>query len=406
MKKASLFALLCAISCGTDSQLFAQWQLRAITSQNVHALLTNAGSTYAGSDSGCYLSTDNGISWRRRSNGLPTSITFFPKTFALSGSNLFAGTNGGGGVYLTTDNGGSWGAANGGLGSTAVHALTFNGGTLLAGTLNGGVFRSTDNGGTWLASNAGLTSLAVHALLVTPGQVFAGADGGVFISTDGGLNWTLPSGSPLNVRGLAALGTDVFAATRFNGVYKSTDNGTTWTIDTVGMTSVDVRVVIEHNGSLFAGTGTSGVYLSTNAGASWSQINTGLANLSILSLAANATTLYAGTQVGGVWTRPLSQVVAVDEQRIIEPMNFTLGQNYPNPFNPATTIRYQIPTEGQVSLRVFDVLGREIASLVDEVKPAGEHSIVWGATSYPSGLYFYRLTSHGRIEVKSMLLLK
>ncbi len=411
MKTAPRLVVLCAVLWNVNSRVVAQWQLRAIPNQNVHALLTNGGFTYAGSDSGCYLSTDDGISWARRSNGLPTTLSFFPKVFVPNGPDLFVGTNGGGGIYLTTDNGGIWSTANSGLGSTTVHALTFNGSTLIAGTLNGGVFRSTDNGGTWVQSNIGLTSLAVHALLVTPGQVFAGADGGVFISTDGGSQWTLPSGGPLNIRSLAALGTDLFAATRFNGVYKSTDNGNTWTADTVGITSLDIRVIIEHSGNLFAGTGTGGVYVSTSAGTSWSQINTGLGDLSILSLGTSSTTLYAGTQAGlsltgGVWTRPLSQVVAVDDRRVAVPVVFSLDQNYPNPFNPSTVIRYRIQTEGHVSLKVLDLLGRDVASLVDDSKPAGDCSVKWDASTYSSGLYFYQLASQGRVEVRKMLLLK
>lgn len=410
MKTAPLLVILCAVLWNVNSHAVAQWQLRAITNQNVHALLTNGGFTYAGSDSGCYLSTDDGISWVRRSNGLPTDIHFFPKAFAPSSSNLFAGTNGGGAVFLTTDNGGIWTAANSGIGTAAVHALIFIGNTLMAGTQTNGIFRSTDNGGTWQSANGGLTSLAVHALLVTPGQVLAGADGGVFISTDGGSQWTLPSGGPLNIRSLAALGTDLFAATRFNGVYKSTNGGITWTADTVGMTSLDIRVVIEHNSNLFAGTGTGGVYVSANAGTSWSQINTGLGDLSILSLGTSSTTLYAGTQAGlnlpgGVWTIPLSQVVSVDERANI-PVAFALGQNYPNPFNPSTVIRYRIPTEGHVSLKVLDVLGRDVATLVEDVKAAGDYSITWDAGNHSSGLYFYRLASEGRVEVRRMLLLK
>ena len=372
----------------------------------MHALLPNVGLTFAGSDSGCYLSTDDGVSWARRSNGLPTSLNFFPKTFVVDGSNLFAGTNGGGGVYLTTDNGGAWAASNTGLGSTAVHALVLDNNSLIAGTLNGGVFESTDHGSSWHDLNNGITSLAIHALLVTPGQLFAGSDGGVFVSSNSGRNWSLPSGSPLDVRSLAALGSDIFVATRFDGIFRTTDNGTTWAADTAGMTSLDVRVIIEHNGNLFAGTGSSGVYLSTDVGGSWSQINTGLSNMSILSLATNATTLYAGAQVGGVWTRPLSKVVGVSEQRVAVPSGFALEQNYPNPFNPSTTIRYHIGAEGRVSLKVFNVLGGELETIVGEAKAAGDYSVTWDASNYPSGLYFYRLSSQGHSEVKSMLLIK
>lgn len=88
------------------------------------------------------------------------------------------------------------------------------------------------------------------------------------------------------------------------------------------------------------------------------------------------------------------------------PSIFQLMQNYPNPFNPFTIIRYQIPTKSQLSLKVFDVLGREVATLENEAKTPGEYSARWDGTNYSSGVYFYRLVSDRHIEVKKMLLLK
>ena len=88
------------------------------------------------------------------------------------------------------------------------------------------------------------------------------------------------------------------------------------------------------------------------------------------------------------------------------PARFALGQNYPNPFNPATTIVYQTPGPGLVSLRVFDVLGREVTSLVDAVQPAGTHSATFSAAGMASGVYVYRLTTPFGSLVKSMILLR
>ncbi|HTY36986.1 MAG TPA: S8 family serine peptidase [Bacteroidota bacterium] len=73
------------------------------------------------------------------------------------------------------------------------------------------------------------------------------------------------------------------------------------------------------------------------------------------------------------------------------PIQFGLSQNYPNPFNPATTIRYQLASASDVSLRIYDVLGREVARLVDGVRPEGFYTLRWDASTYPSGIYFYRL---------------
>ena len=86
--------------------------------------------------------------------------------------------------------------------------------------------------------------------------------------------------------------------------------------------------------------------------------------------------------------------------------NFALLQNYPNPFNLTTTISYQVPYSNKVVIKVFDVLGSELAILVDEVKPSGIHEITFDASGLPSGIYFYKLESGGYAKTKKMILLK
>ncbi len=88
------------------------------------------------------------------------------------------------------------------------------------------------------------------------------------------------------------------------------------------------------------------------------------------------------------------------------PFEFRLEQNYPNPFNPSTEIRYQMSEVRYVELKVFDVLGQEVTTLVDEVKHVGKHSVLFDAGNLPSGVYFYRLTAGSYVETKRMLLLK
>jgi hypothetical protein len=97
--------------------------------------------------------------------------------------------------------------------------------------------------------------------------------------------------------------------------------------------------------------------------------------------------------------------VVLDVQEM-EPLVFNLSQNYPNPFNPSTTIRYSVPASGMVSLKIYNILGQEVASLVSEFKEAGRYSIVWNAGSYPSGSYFYRIVAGGNTKVLRMVLVK
>ena len=92
-----------------------------------------------------------------------------------------------------------------------------------------------------------------------------------------------------------------------------------------------------------------------------------------------------------------------DDQR---PVTLRLLQNYPNPFNPTTSISFQIPVAGLVSLKVFDVLGREVATLVNVVKPAGEYVVPFDASNLSSGIYVYRLTANHTQLFRKMLLLR
>ncbi|MFO7526017.1 MAG: T9SS type A sorting domain-containing protein [Ignavibacteriaceae bacterium] len=95
-----------------------------------------------------------------------------------------------------------------------------------------------------------------------------------------------------------------------------------------------------------------------------------------------------------------------DEGSLLSPDNYNLAQNYPNPFNPVTTIKYSIPETGNVSLKVYDILGNEVASLVNEEKAPGVYSVTFDALKLSSGVYFYKIQSGSYVETKKMLLLK
>ncbi len=103
-----------------------------------------------------------------------------------------------------------------------------------------------------------------------------------------------------------------------------------------------------------------------------------------------------------------SVVVDVDEELFEVPTEFRLEQNYPNPFNPSTVIRFGVPagTHGNTTLRVFDILGREVKMLVNKPMEPGTHSVALDGTNLPSGVYFYTLHSGGRTDTRKMLLLK
>jgi len=101
-----------------------------------------------------------------------------------------------------------------------------------------------------------------------------------------------------------------------------------------------------------------------------------------------------------------TSVVSVESISNDIPTEFSLSQNYPNPFNPSTKIKFQNADVKFVSLKVYDLLGREIATLVNEEKPVGIYEVKFDAVGLQSGIYFYRLQAGSFIETKKMLLLK
>ncbi len=98
--------------------------------------------------------------------------------------------------------------------------------------------------------------------------------------------------------------------------------------------------------------------------------------------------------------------IGITNNENILPLGYSLSQNYPNPFNPNTVISFQLPVAGQVTLKIYDMLGREIAALVNEHLRSGTYSVDWNASAFTSGVYFYKLESESYSETKRMILAK
>jgi hypothetical protein len=199
------------------------------------------------------------------------------------------------------------------------------------------------------------------------------------------------------------------------GVYRSTDNGTTWTQTTLNNKSIHSLTVLGNN--ILAGTEYyDGLYISTDNGVSWSLKNEGLTSVNgVYSLLIANNFIFAGTSNKSVYRRPLSEIISIQNISTEIPSTYSLQQNYPNPFNPSTKIKFDIPAlgfplgrgaGGMTVIRVYNILGKEIETLVNEKLNPGTYEVIFNASQYPSGVYFYRLISDGYNETKRMLLIK
>jgi hypothetical protein len=191
-------------------------------------------------------------------------------------------------------------------------------------------------------------------------------------------------------------------------------------VQTNGPYGGTVRAFAASGPNLLAGTDGGGIFRSTNNGTSWTQVNTGLTNTWVLSLAVSGTNLFAGTFGSSVWRRPLSEMTAVEGLPSELPAEFILQQNYPNPFNPSTRIRFSVRGSGfegdgsglvvqgsrLVTLKVYDVLGHEVATLVNEVLLPGSYEVTFDAAGLASGVYIYRLTAGEFTASRRMMLLR
>jgi hypothetical protein len=101
-----------------------------------------------------------------------------------------------------------------------------------------------------------------------------------------------------------------------------------------------------------------------------------------------------------------SGVVGVKNTSGLSPLTYSLDQNYPNPFNPSTNFTYEVGKAGFVSVKIYDLLGREVATLVNEFKQAGSYPATWNAASFGSGVYFYKMQSGSFTSTKKMILMK
>ncbi len=389
----------------TDSS-FAQWVQVGLAGRTVQAMAVNGTTIFAGvtgGTEGVQRSSDGGATWTQVSSLTSCSAMGVAAGFVFAGGN-------GLGHFRSTDDGLTWAAANGGLSSYLARSFVQVGTEIFA-AING-LHRSTNNGVSWTLV-PGSNSFIDKSVISFNGNLYAGGSG-IYRSTNNGATF-VGVGSTGDAWGIAVIGSTIYGADG-NRITHSTNDGVTWfpRTATIGSTISDLKV----NGTtLIASGGLTGVFFSNDGGISWQARNEGLTNIQVTRLVIAGTYIYAGVRAnGGVWRRLLSELTAVREIETALPEKFSLQQNYPNPFNPSTHIPFAVQGSGLVSLKVFNLLGREVATLVNENLNAGSYEVTFSAkggsasgedaNGLASGIYLYRLSTAGHTVSKKLMLVR
>jgi len=400
--------------------LQSQWVRTNAPIARVNRMLLDSTSIYAGygdngtSLLGAYRSTDCGLTWISMNNGL-TGGQLLATDFARIDSGIMLGT--GQGVWFSSNEGQSWFPRNVGLPPVSfrnVRAMAVIGSDvyITIDTSPGG-FLTTNRGLSWVtrSGSPGESPILVHnSAMYTTGYVE------VRKSTNIGTSWTSISGglpSILYGTQVIAVNETLYVSSNEGGVYRSTNDGGEWTAVNNGLTGTALYVMsIAGNPSLLlAGTNFDGVFLSIDHGITWGVANQGLTSTWIRWLAIRPPYAFAATDPsggsGGIWRRLLTDfVTSAGGGTEAVPLTFSLDQNYPNPFNPKTEIRFSIQQTGLTSLKVYDLLGSEVTTLVEEVKWPGVYSVSFDAMGLSTGVYLYRLKAGPFSSTKKLILLK
>ena len=366
------------------------------------------GRIFARTGRGVFRSTDAGVTWERYGLDEPVSDLLITPA-----GNLFARSPGNH-LYRSSTETIDWQTIE------AVSVQRFEGRHRLATGPDGHLFdlegntlwRTDDEGETWQSMEVPLA----YTLMIHPnGDIFLGSSSkGVYRSSDEGQTWEqLTNGltkidDPEEMPGISTLVVDeagrIFAGTHGNDIYRSIDGGDSW--QSVAEEDVKLRAgsLVVWNEKLFVGSGLDGVFVTEDGGDTWIPLNTNLENPWILSLSVDKDGyLVAGTYGSGVWRTEVPVNVSIEE-RTLETVADPVLQGYPNPFHNGATLALTLSVPTPVRLSLHDILGREVAVLLDEQKASGDHTTSFDGEGLPSGVYFVTLsTSQGTFREQLLL---
>ncbi len=413
-----------------------------LSNTSIQSLLVKDDNIYAGSfkslnNSGVYITTDNGNNWNFSSSGIRNcyvnSMTVVNGT--IFASDVYVG------VFKSTDMGNSWAIKNNGISNCSLYSIFSRDSILFLGVSQNGVYVSTDNGQNWINKNSGMANnTRVNAFIADGNNIIAGTSGGAYLTSNNGNNWNINALS-VNVNCLSSEGNKILAGCS-DGVYLSTNHGLSWQNigvneyiysilckDSVVYAGTCLGIYISSNSGgswqniifgdfyfitslaaagdyVLAGTAGGGTYLTVNNGLNWTHVNNGMLPLQVNSLLVSNDFVFAGTAGQSVWKRPLSEIIGIKNISSSIPKSFMLYQNCPNPFNPTTKIKFSLPKNSNVAIKIYDITGREVSTLINEKLNAGTYIVDWDASNFASGVYFYSLQTDNFTETKKLVLIK
>ncbi len=296
----------------------------------------------------------------------------------------------GSGVLRSTDAGSQWVAGAGS--DISINALLIRrDGSILSGG-EGGLFESSDKGSSWHPVVQAPGFRIQSALERSNGEIVLGGEAGIFIGSSDLKSWrsSRPSWMPVMTLGEDGSG-HLLAGTLDDGLYRSTDGGVTW--ETAGFAGEWITGIVAADASYcYVSTRSTGIYENRDGGTTWLPYSTGLRSEEILDFFAGINGhLYAGTTMGIV-----RSTYPVLRSEYLTP-DFTLQQNNPNPASSQAVFAWSIPRAGKVRMSVYDVLGRELAVLIDTPAAPGLHWQTVDTGLLIPGTYFCVLRYEGQM---------
>ena len=452
MKRTTIIILTLLLSSLTA---YTQtWEFVGLDSLLIKQIYISGNTLWVGVDSiidpelnsGLYKSTDSGNSWSQvdtaLGNGVTYGLYFHSQNSSIYlikhiiGSGFFGGL-----LYISSDNGNSWDTFDGlsdiyldwiGVSPFDENEIYVKERYFFPAGLFDTVYRTTDGGINWepitnFPSSSHGRSVTFNLSLIDSGTLYSSADDNLiftyfFKSTDKGISWYNISKPPAVGKELI---TDPNTPNRifiFPGYHLTEDDGYTWTVADSGLSDVSSYLsfyIDPSDKTTFYNLRKDGLYVTKNDPIYWQLVegtdtlplNLGsqgfsggdIGNLRNVVIDTTTKTIYVGT-AKGLYKKNL--VTAIKDNKVSLPSEYILYQNYPNPFNPITTITFQIPKASFVTLKVYDVLGIEIATLVNEELEAGKYEIDFIVRDLSSGIYFYTFRSGSFVKTKKMVLIK